>query len=326
MIIGLVIVLILFLVVFVDLRVVVDTLRQTDWRLIPLAVAFLLAGNVLLSVRLRYLMNNEPPLLTTFQDDSICYMLNILIHIPAPATRVVAISRNTPVTMPQVTSAVVVERLLEQVMRLTALVLSLALLTADPANASASILRSGLTIVVAIILILLLVRYGDRLVDLLAPRLGKLPRVTEAQAHDLLTRLLGGLAVAASPRQLIVGLLLSFVMWSAYFLFQYVCLLALHVPLPTIDLLALSMAVLAVAPPSAPAMAGIYHGVVIATLSISSLMDQSTITAYAILLHAVQMGVWVILGTWSSRQVDLQLGKLVAAARRPPAGAEPNHP
>lgn len=61
MIIGLVIVLILFLVVFVDLRVVVDTLRQTDWRLIPLAVAFLLAGNVLLSVRLRYLMNNEAP-------------------------------------------------------------------------------------------------------------------------------------------------------------------------------------------------------------------------------------------------------------------------
>jgi hypothetical protein len=54
-------------------------------------------------------------------------------------------------------------------------------------------------------------------------------------------------------------------------------------------MLALSLAALVVVPPTAPLMIGAYQGLLVGTLAVFRVMDVSTLTAFAILVQAMQI-------------------------------------
>jgi hypothetical protein len=114
---------------------------------------------------------------------------------------------------------------------------------------------------------------------------------------------------------LLVGLLLSIVTWSFFYLYHILALAALDHDLPAATMAGMAMLALAVAPPSAPAMIGIYHGVVIGALSVAFPADLSLIAAYALLLHAIQLVIWGVLGLWGLSRLDFRLGDLIRDAR-----------
>jgi len=118
-----------------------------------------------------------------------------------------------------------------------------------------------------------------------------------------------------STRHLIVALLISLVMWIFFLVFQMLCWEAMRLRLTAEDMLILSLAVLVIAPPSSPAMPGVYQGVVIAALTLIGITSVETNTAYAIITWVVMLLCLLVLGTWGLMRTDLQLKKLTSEAQ-----------
>ncbi len=298
----------------VDVSRLLAILRAADRTLLLAAAGCFLAGALMFSFRWRYVLQRLPAFRAAFYTDSIAALANVTVHIPAPATRVVAISRVSPVPLAQATSGIVVERLYEQIMRLTALVLTV-LLAVSGSNQTGAIIGGAIFVVGAMLLIYWLANNQERVVPPAARGLSRLPRLDEAHARRILEQLLAGLSAAASPGQLLGGLALSLVVWACFYLYQLLTLAALDQELAPATMAGMAMLALAVAPPSAPAMVGIYHGVVIGALSIAFPADLSLIAAYALLLHAVQLVFWGVTGLWGLSRLDFRLGDLIRDAR-----------
>jgi hypothetical protein len=76
--------------------------------------------------------------------------------------------------------------------------------------------------------------------------------------------------------------------WGSFFVFQFLTLIALDTELSLFEQISISLAVLALAPPSAPTQPGIYHASVVAPLGAIGL-ETTGLTAYAVVLHIQEM-------------------------------------
>jgi len=295
----------------VDFATLFQTLETANLAYLALGLLFFALGSLTLSARWRYVLSNRPAYPPTFYTDAIAFMANVWAHIPAPLSRVFGISRVSPVTIPQASSGVVVERLFEQIMRLTALVLTITLAVSGE-NQGANIVTGAAVIFAAVIFIFWLVRNQEKVILPLSRLFGRLPRLNEARVRGVLEELLSGLSSASTPRQLFVGLLLSAITWGFFYGFHLFTLLSIATELPPQELAGMAALALAVAPPSAPAMIGIFHGVLIGALSLAWPRQVTLITAYALLLHAVQLFFWTPTGLWGLTRVDFRLSALLS--------------
>ena len=92
--------------------------------------------------------------------------------------------------------------------------------------------------------------------------------------------------------------------------FFYVTLLALGQGFPPDERLAVSLGALALSPPSAPTQPGIFHASVVVPLAAVG-FNEVTLTAYAVLLHILEM-VWMIgLALWGLAQTGLSVGAML---------------
>jgi hypothetical protein len=133
----------------------------------------------------------------------------------------------------------------------------------------------------------------------------KLPRITEESARQSISDLLENLGAVSKPRQFVRILFLSLLSWFLFWCFFYVTFLALDTSLPPDQQLALSSAALALSPPSAPTQPGIFHASIVVPLAAIG-FDIETLTAYAVLLHILEMfwvvgfAIWGLIATGSS--------------------------
>jgi uncharacterized protein (TIRG00374 family) len=314
---GGILLLIIVFVLFVDVKAVLDLLLSTNWLLWLGSVLFLLVGFALTTVRWRHLLAGKPGWLPLFQGDSIAYMINMITPIPVMVSRIVTTNRTTPVSISQATSGMVVDRLLESMMRLLGFMLGLVVLAAQltEANAYGTILAYLGLFALAIAGLVWLRNHHELVTDKLSAWLGRLPWLNEVQVRKTVGKFLQGLAYAGSTHQLTSGLLLSIGMWSFFLVFQYLALVALPPAMPFRDGLLIALVVLVVVPPSTPAMVGLYHAIVVGALVGLGLMNINRAITYAILLHLPQMVIWLILGNWALRVNHIRLRELLHASR-----------
>jgi hypothetical protein len=237
--------------------------------------------------------------------------------IPTAVSRIFTTGWVTSTSVPQATSGMVVDRLLETMMRLMATIFLVTLLATRQSEATSAILSNFGIIVLSVGGLVWVSKHQDLVVDKLARWMSRLPRLSEAQIRATVGALLKNLAYAGSTSHLIVGLIISLVMWTFFLIFQYLALAALQPPPTNIDhqILLTALAVLILVPPSTTAMIGLYHSIVIAALVGFRLLDITTATAYAILLHLPQMIFWLLAGTLASSRTDIKLSQLVQTAR-----------
>lgn len=307
---GFIILVIVLFVVFVDLGQVVDQLARTDWRYAIAAGAVLLVGMVSYAVRWRLLLGNVPGRLPTFHAANAGHTFNILIPLRAGMwARVFVINQLSRVTITEGLSSVMVERLLEQVMRLTALGGAIVLgagLEVTPTTAIG-------TIAVVIVIFAILFLIVDRREYVLArwpAYIARLPRLTEERVHKILSDWLNNLAVIASPGRFALAFLLSLVTWSIWWGFHLLVLLALNTGLPTGDILAMSLGSLALAPPSAPTQPGLYQASIVAPLAVAG-FNENLLTAYAVLLQIFELVLMIGLGLWGLNTSGASLGAIL---------------
>jgi len=308
--------LLLLFLFLVEIDVLILLFRTINWFYLLATIAFLLGGYLLLTVRLRYILLNRPGWWETFYANSIGYMLHIALFAPAMVSRTASVSWTTSISVAQASSGILIERLMEQVMRVSAGILVAAIVAKMQTNTEVAVGGGGFLLLAMFGAIFVVTRHPDQVVNSIAPRLGRVRYFNEAQIRSTATSVLQGLDAISSAGRLIVCLLLSYVTWASFLVFQYLVLVALPLDLSADQMLLIAAVVLTVMPPSINVMLLVYHVVVTVLLVTFRLTDTTTALTYAITLHLIQMICWIVLGSWSVRQTDLSIAQLIQAVRK----------
>ena len=107
------------------------------------------------------------------------------------------------------------------------------------------------------------------------------------------------LSVSAGVPQMAVGL--ANLLMGMVFMFSLVIIMVSGMTLVTADMYI--------------GMIGVFQGVLLGFLIVFRISDSSTLTAYAILVFAVQLILWIILGSWGLISTGLNLGALISQSR-----------
>lgn len=293
----------------IDLDQVINLLRGADWRILIAGMGALVVSYILLAVRWHYLLGNRPGFFPAFHAVNLSNFVNSLTPIPEIALRVLITGRGAGMSIPGATSGMLIERSLEQIMR------TLAFLVAFLTGYVISIKTGSILVNAALIFGFLaamawLLWRAENVVIWIQAQLARFQRLDRRRVEDVLSDLVQGLRLAGGPRQLTVGWIMSFGIWAAFFSFAYLVLLGLNIHLPVEQMAAIALLTLAVAPPSAPGMPGLYQATIVGALSLIAGFDPALITAYAIMIHILQVIPLIILGTWGVLGTNFTLRSL----------------
>jgi len=295
---------------FVDLNQVIVRLRLADWRFLAASMIALVVSYILLAIRWRYLLGNQPGFIPSFHSVNVSNLVNSLTPIPEIALRVLITGQGSGMSVPGATSGMLVERSLEQVMRVLAFLIAILTGYVLAINSSSILVNAGL-IVGFLIMMALLLRNAERFVSWIKSQLRRFPRLDQPRVEKVLNDMQTGLKLAGGPKQLTIGWLMSFAIWGAFFIFAYLALVGLNINLPVPQLLAISLVTLAVAPPSAPGTPGLYQATIVGALSLIAGLDLALMTTYAIMIHILQVLPLLILGFWGLMGTNLNLRGLL---------------
>jgi hypothetical protein len=301
------------LVTLVDVGEVIHILMEANWVVLLPAVLALAAGYAMMATLWRYLLLNRPRWMSAFHANNISNLVNVLTPIPAFPMRIVVISTDPAVSLPKATSSELVVRLLDQSMRAAVILITIFLSTrvdVSPLSILAGIVLLG----AALLFLFWMIRRKDQIVRWGTALLARIPRVSDELAHGIMLDLMDGLADAGRPDRLVPAWLMAIAAWAGFFAFHFLATLAIDQPLALRDMLVIALFSLAIAPPSAPAMPGVFHAGVAAALTIVAGYDAELVVAYAVLLHAAELALLAILGIWGLIQVELTFEELLSSS------------
>lgn len=305
--------LLILLATLVDWPAVVDMLANADWRLLAAGTILLLIGYVFYAIRWRYLMKDIPDLPSVYHTANVGNMVNTLLPLrPGEPVRVLLLcSKGRPPAL-MAASSIVVERWLETILRLAALGGAF-IYGAGAAVSGLTIAGSMVFLGLSFVFMIWLVRHRQTALRLIPAWLDRLPRVEEAQVRHALEHLIDGLNGVSSPRRMLLALVYSVITWTFFWGFHYLCLLALQPNLPIEQLLGISLGSLALVPPSATTLPGIFQLSMVAPLALMG-YDTALLTSYALVLNTITMVVVVALGVWGTFATGLTLRQLATQA------------
>jgi uncharacterized protein (TIRG00374 family) len=293
----------------VDLNQVIILLQSADWHLLAAGVGALIVSYALMAVRWRYLLANRTGFFPSFHAINISNLVNSLTPIPEIAIRVLITGSGAGNSIPRATSGMLVERSLEQVMRVLAFLLALLTGYVISFKTGSVLVNVGL-ILGFLVLMFWLIRNAEPIVGNIQNLLHRFPRLDQRRVEKALDDLVAGLRTAGGPRQLTYSWLMSFAIWGAFFVFAYLVLLGLNIHLPVEQMTAIALLTLAVAPPSAPGTPGLYQATIVGALSLVAGFNPALMTAFAIMIHILQVIPLFFLGIWGAFGMDISLRKV----------------
>ena len=281
-------VLLAVMVWLIDVEAVIQTLQTADYRWLAVGSLFLFLGLAFFALRWRLLMGNKPPFSTTYFASSLANAANMLTpsRLGEPL-RIVMLGQATEVTYTEATTAFAVERLMEQIMRV--LWFGLAILVGVRLELSPVMVG---TAVIGLILAFAVggwaINHRETTLRVLPPQLARLPRLDEEQIRHSLGRTLDNLQAVARPKQQILVWTWSLLAWGMYTLFYVAVLVAIDYPAP--DRLSAALAAMALSPPTATTMPGLYQASVVLPLSLLG-FNTELLAAFSILVQVLEI-VW----------------------------------
>jgi uncharacterized protein (TIRG00374 family) len=302
------------LALLVDWPLVLRMLADANRPILAGAALLLILGYVTYAERWRYLLGTRASYRDVFHTANVASMLNALLPgRPGDPVRVLLLSGKSGAPVFAVTSSVVVERWYEQIMRLAAL--GGAVIFGAGAQVTAlTTLGSVAYLIGSFLLMLFLLKRRVWVIAKLPPLIARLPRITEAQARTWLTDLIDGLAGISTPSRLLVTLFWSLLTWGLFWGYHYLCLLALHPTLPANQLLAISLGSLALVPPSATTVPGVYQMSMVVPLALVG-YGRNLLTSYSLVMNVLEMVVVITLGLWGAFATGLTIRDLLLKAQ-----------
>lgn len=302
-------VIIAIFLLLVDLDAVLEQLQTADPLLLLLASAAFIAGLVAFAARWRALLNYEPSLVFTFHASNMGHAGNILLPFRfGEAIRVLVMGTDEAVSLAESTSSFVVERLFEQSMRLLA-VLGAVMIGVGLETSAAALVGGVVFVVLGFAAVLWLAGHPEFTLQKGTYLLAMIPRISEQRARQATADFLANLSGIAQPRRFAVVLSWSFLSWVLFWLFFFITLRALDTGLALQEQIAISLGALAVSPPSAATQPVLFHASVVAPLAAVG-FDTELVTAYAVLLHILEMIWLIILASWGLFATKISINEL----------------
>ncbi len=293
----------------VDVQEIREIIAGTNPTLALLGVGFLLLGILLIDARWHYLLARMPDFKRLAHATHVSYIVPTVSPIPNTFVRPVITGLNTKATVPQAASAMVVERMIAQIMRLVAIILAV-MLGAQAELSPGALLKSAGFAVGVLALFLLAVRFADSVVAAVDALLGRMPGVKEAWREKITGMVRDSLAHGGGMKELVISTGMTLIMWSFFYLFHLMIALAMPLDVDLQTRLAIAMGALALTPPSAPAMLGIYHISQVAPMLALGLADLDTLLPYSLMLYFVQLIIWSVLMLWGLRALNMRFRDL----------------
>lgn len=302
------------LATLVDWPLVVKILTRADFIQLTAATTLLMFGYTAYALRWRYLIKHRPTLSATFHNANIGSMVNALLPgRPGDAVRTLLLAGKCNLPALEVASSVVVERWYEQIMRLAAIGGAL-MLGVGAGVTGLTALGSLLYLTASYLIMIFLLQNRAWVLKKAPPLAARLPRVSEESAHQWLSNLIDGLSGISQPRRLLVALLWSILSWMCFWGFHYLCLEALHPQLNINSSLAISLATLALVPPSATTAPGVYQMSMVIPLALLG-YNRHMLTSYGLVMNVLEMLIVVLLGVLGMFSAGIPARELIQRAK-----------
>ncbi len=317
-------ILVLLLALLVDWENVFTQIQHAIPFYLFVGVGLLLIGYITYAIRWHVLLLDKPHYRSTFHAANAGSMVNLLLPLrPGDATRIFMLGKTEPTALINVTTSIVVERWYEQALRVAAL--GGALVFGVGLEVSTFTVIGSIAYLLVVFWAMVLMVKQRAWVKAHIPRwLAILPRIDEDSASGWITTLIDGLMSMAKLHLQGKAFFWSLICWGLFWAYHYVILISLQPNLPVEEALGLSLGSLALVPPSATTLPGVYQVSLIVPLVLIG-YDRSVLTPYAILLNMIEMVVVMALGMWGVVRTDVSVRQLLGitlleTARKDPGG------
>lgn len=301
-------------VLFVDVRQMIQVMLHTNYALVLVGVMFLLGGIALIDVRWWYLLGREPAFKRLAHATNASFIVPILTPIPNYISRVVITGMATEATLPQATTSMMVERMIAQIMRITTIVLTISL-GVQSSMSPASMVRSIALSFAVLAAYLLAIRYSEQVISGVDSGLSKIPRLSDNARSKIVAIVQDALSVDMGMKDLLFALGMTIVMWTLFFLFHFMVILAMPLDLDMHSNITIALGALALTPPSAPAMLGIYQFSQVGPNLILRLGSLEQLLPYSLMLYFIQAIVWMVLTIWGLRKLNMSFIDLFRSSK-----------
>lgn len=298
---------------FVDWRLVIILLARADWWKLIAGSLLLVLGFVVYAFRWRLILPGKPRFMPIFHASNVGSMANMLLPLrPGDPMRIFMLDGAGKLSLLQITSSLIVERWFEQLMRLAALGgaivfgSGLAVSHLTMAGLVVFLLASWLAVVWA-------VRRKAWLIQRLPGAICRLLPLNEEHVRVGLSHVLDGLESLAQPSKMLQGLFTSLVAWMLFWSYHYLCLVTLSPSLPMHVRLGMTLGSLALVPPSATTLPGVFQISMVMPLALVG-YDHNLLTSYSLILNLVEMVIVNGLGLWGASGLNISLEGLLDRA------------
>jgi uncharacterized protein (TIRG00374 family) len=303
----------------VDIRTLLEKLRQADLRFVALAAFFVALSCYLRAWRWQTLLGPEVWFWNIFHTENISFLLNAVLPLHVgDAARLVLISRTKnkrDVSPFEALSTVVIARTMD-----TVLVVSLLGIVLPTLAVPETLKGVGYTLFVSALGVFALMVIGafarERLVKAVGALLNRfLPRTTAERLTRWLDSFLAGLTALRNPRRLFGMIGTSILLWLCYVAFYVAAIWAFR-PAPSLSwpVLATSAGALSFGLPSSPGGIGVFHAAIV--LAMSPYLTAEIAAAYAIVLNTTELLVNVLFGIYSLTATGTSIARVAVAAEQ----------
>ena len=317
-----IVLLIVATVLFVDVQQMIQVMRNVNYLLVLAGVVFLLGGIILIDVRWWWLLGRQPSFKRLSHATNASYIVPILTPIPNYISRVVITGLTTEATLPQATTSMMVERMIAQIMRITTIVLAISLGVQSTMSVS-SMVRSVALSVAVLAGYLLAIQYADAVTRTTDRLLARTPGLSDRWRAKIVGVVQDALSIDVGMKDLLLALGMTIVMWTLFFFFHFLVILAMPLGLDMHANITIALGALALTPPSAPAMLGIYQISQIGPNLILRLGTFEQLLPYSLLLYFIQAIVWLLLTVWALRALDMSFVDLFKKSKPPEPEDQP---
>jgi uncharacterized protein (TIRG00374 family) len=310
----------------VDVRRVEQALARADYGVVLPAALLLVIGLGTRALRWRGLLDDRLPLLHGFNILNISYLFNGALPFRlGELVRLFLVTRlPDPIPASTTLSTVLAERLLDLLAVLGMLGLVLTMLPV-PAYITAAGAVLGTGALAGLLILVAMARRPAWAEGVARWVQTRVPLLARWRLESLVARFLDGARPLSTWRGLLRAVFWSAVSWGLSVVAGYILMLAFF-PQPTwaATLLFIVMASLAVSVPYVPGAAGSYEAGVVVALSLTGFGEpEGTALAFAIVLHATNLIVYVVMGVIGLLLEGVTLGQAARGARGLSPAANP---
>ena len=303
-----------------DLSGVRDELLHARYVALLPCVALIVAGLWLRALRWRVLLGGRLSPVRSFHILNVSYFVNgvLPLRVGELARAALAARVDPPVPVFTALSTIVVERLLDTMAVFALIGLTLAIL---PTGLEIGVMGAALglgTVVGVVVLLLFAARphWAHALLD----SVGRvLPPLRGARLHAWLGHALDGITPLADPRTAALAILWTAVAWATSVMAGYALLYAIFdAPTWAASLAMVALASFAIAVPAVPGNLGPFEAAIVFALASTGLVAHPTdppAVAFALLLHAEGLAVYIVLGLVGLWAEGVSLGELLSVTR-----------